>query len=133
ETLRAYGLDALRAAHEEPVVQLRHAQWFLAEAEEAEPNVHGPRTALWLARLEKEHDDLRAALRWFVDDGAATTSHRLGGALAEFWYARGYLGEGRAWLGTILALPSDDVPGSVRAKVLHAAGLLADWQADFAT
>ncbi|MBV9168683.1 MAG: tetratricopeptide repeat protein [Chloroflexi bacterium] len=133
DTLRAYGLDALRAAHEEPALQLRHAQWFLALAVQAELNVHGPGTVLWLDRLEKEHDDLRAALRWFIDHGAATTSHRFGGALAEFWHARSYLGEGRAWLGTILALPPSDVPVSVRAKVLHGAGLLADWQADFAS
>jgi DNA-binding CsgD family transcriptional regulator/tetratricopeptide (TPR) repeat protein len=130
ETLRAYGQDELRAAHEETTLQSRHAQWFLALAEQVGPNVHGPGAAAWLDRMENEHNDLRAALRWFIDHGDATTSYRFGGALAEFWHARGHLGEGRAWLDSLLSLPQADVPAGVRAKVLHGAGLIADWQCD---
>ncbi len=64
----------------------RHAAFFLALAEEAEPELLGARQAYWLSRLEEEHDNLRAALRWSVDRAegeAMSLEEAIGYALEE--------------------------------------------------
>ena len=73
--------------------------FFLALAEEAEPELEGPQQGLWLERLEREHDNLRAALSWVLERGEGELGLRFGGALWRFWYNRGYMSEGIGWLG----------------------------------
>ena len=63
ETIREYGLECL-SSEEMAVARRAHALHYLNLAEEAEPQVTGPEQAAWLGRLETEHDNLRAALRW---------------------------------------------------------------------
>jgi predicted ATPase len=76
----------------------RHAGFFLALAEEAEPRLWGPEDMEWLERLEVEHDNLRTALSWTLERGEAELGIQLAGALWTFWEAQGYFGEGRRWL-----------------------------------
>ena len=73
--------------------------------------------------IDREHDNLRAALGWSRETGDHDTLLRLAGALAFFWYYRGYLNEGRRWLDQALA----DAPRCCRAA---AAGLGAHGQRD---
>ena len=80
----------------------KHAEYFLNFSEAAEPKLRGPQQAIWLNRMEKEHDNLRAALAWLMEQGEAEKAARLGAALWWFWYSRGYLAEGRKWLDAIL-------------------------------
>src|SRR5260221_10315030 len=100
-------------------------------AEEAESELTGPRQQEWLTRLEDEHDNLRAALKWAREDGnpeAAEIGLRLVGALSRFWYIRGYRSEGREQLATALerwkAGTSERLNASY-ARALNGAGLLA--------
>jgi predicted ATPase len=67
ETIREYALEQLVARGEAEMVQRQHAEFFLALAEQAEPQLFSTLRAHWLERLEREHDNLRAALRWFID------------------------------------------------------------------
>jgi predicted ATPase/DNA-binding XRE family transcriptional regulator len=129
ETIREYGLDLLAAAGEEVEVRGLHAAWCLTLAEQAEPELRGPEQAQWLARLDAEHDNLRAALSWALSQRDAATALRLAGALRRFWTIRGHYAEGRRWLDQALAL--DDVPPAVRARALLAAGSIAYSQGDY--
>jgi non-specific serine/threonine protein kinase len=85
----------------------------------------------WLHRLEREHDNLRAALRWFQEQGDAHAALRLCVALVPFWDGRGHLSEGRRWLRAALAAPQTrTAPVALRTRALLGAGALAEWQGD---
>jgi len=134
ETIREYGLERLTASGEGETTRRGHAAYYVALAEEAAPALRGPEQAVWLARLEAEHDNLRAALRWSLcEGGARLPGVRLAGALWRFWVMHGHLSEGRRWLEAALdtgdAAPA--VPDSLRAHILNAAGNLAYLQDDY--
>jgi predicted ATPase/class 3 adenylate cyclase/DNA-binding CsgD family transcriptional regulator len=133
ETIREYGLEALAASEEMEATQRAHALYSLALAEEAEPELLGPQQVRWLQRLEREHDNLRAALRWSLEQREAGQSQemalRLSAALWWFWLVRGHRSEGRAFLEQALAA-SEGVVASVRAKVLIVASQFALNQGD---
>jgi non-specific serine/threonine protein kinase len=102
DTIRDYALDRLVASGEVEQLRGRHAQYFVALAEGAAPNLRGPDQVSWLERLEDDHDNLRAAMQWCraMDPELAS---RLAVALGWFWYGRGSLREGRDWLQTAVA------------------------------
>jgi predicted ATPase len=105
ETIRQYADEKLRMAGEAPSIQRRHAQIFLAFAEEAAPQLNRAQRNKWMHRLQAEHENLRAAAAWSIERGAAEIGFRLVGALEDFWVARGSLSEARARLAELMALP----------------------------
>ena len=124
ETIREFAIERLEASGEASELQRRHADYFLALAEEAEPYLRGPDREEWADRLAGEHDNLRAALDWFEESAAGEEALRLAGALDEFWCAREHWPEGRRYLERLL----DGVGGGstrVRAKALIGAAHLA--------
>jgi predicted ATPase len=82
ETVRHYAWERLAEAGEEARVRDRHAACFARLTAEAGPP-HGPGRSRWLDRLDREHDDLEATLRWAHVCGDVETSRRLVAALAE--------------------------------------------------
>ena len=105
QTVREFGLERLTACGELERTRVAHAHYFLALAEQAESELHGPNQALWVARLEHEHDNLRAALEWALekvrDEQAAERREigmRLGAALRDFWMMLGHYREARTFL-----------------------------------
>jgi len=135
ETIREYGWEMLRAHDEAEALRARHAAYYLALAEEAAPALAGEAQGVWLARLEAEHDNLRAALAWAWERGDVERGLRLAGALGDFWHARGFVLEGQAWLDAMLALADvsewRDERG-VRAKALTVAGRMARVAGEYA-
>ncbi|HEX5504123.1 MAG TPA: helix-turn-helix domain-containing protein [Thermomicrobiales bacterium] len=131
ETIREYAAERLAASGEEEAVRARHAAYYLTLAEEAEPHLRGPEQGAWLARLEAEGDNLRAALTWALEGGEAEVGLRLAAALAGFWRTRGHHAEGQRWLERALALTAD-APDAARAKALNAAGAIAVERYDLA-
>jgi tetratricopeptide (TPR) repeat protein len=133
ETIREFGLEALAASREMEATRQAHASYYLALAEEAAPNLSGPRSAVWLRRLEREHDNLRLALEWSLQPEQTGSSPdlalRFGETLREFWLVRGYFSEGRAFLEQALA-HCEGASTSARASALGAAAILADMQGD---
>jgi predicted ATPase/DNA-binding SARP family transcriptional activator/DNA-binding CsgD family transcriptional regulator len=131
EPTRQYALERLEMSGEEEAVRRQHAAFFIALAEEAEPELTGSQQKLWLDRLEAEHENMRAALSWLLETGEAELGLRLGGALWRFWYARGYLSEGRKWLQAVLASGDHPESTSVRARALGGMGWLAELHGDY--
>jgi tetratricopeptide (TPR) repeat protein len=133
ETIREYGSEQLEARAEAGPSRHRHAAWYLGLAEASAPALAGPDAAAWLARLDAEHDNLRAALGWAREQGDAVTALRLAGALGRYWAQRGHLSEGRQWCAQALALPVATGADSrlVRVRCLVAAGRLAIGQAAY--
>jgi predicted ATPase/class 3 adenylate cyclase/Tfp pilus assembly protein PilF len=130
ETIREYSWDRLEGSGEIDGVHRRHRDWYLMLVEQAQPNLIGANQNVWLNRLETEHDNLRAALEWTVNQGEAEAALRLAGALWRFWHVRGHWREGRDRLQVVLGLPNVSVYGTAQARALNAAGALAHNQAD---
>jgi predicted ATPase/DNA-binding CsgD family transcriptional regulator/Flp pilus assembly protein TadD len=131
ETIGEYAREKLGESGETGWLQRLHAIYFLELAESAEPELKGPKQVEWLKRLEAEHDNMRAALKWALNrEDSIEVALRLGAALHGFWRMRGHFTEGRAWLEGALA-SSRENPSPARAKALMAAGTLASSQGDF--
>jgi predicted ATPase/class 3 adenylate cyclase len=129
ESIRAFGRERLQEAGEAAPAQDRHADWCLAFAEEAGSHLDGGEQERWLARLDLEHDNARAALRWTADTSDAKRMLALATALAPYWQTRGYLSEGRRWLESALQDVNQTSSAGLRAMV--EAGVLAQTQGDF--
>jgi len=128
ETIRAYGLERLAESGEEEALRRAHAAYYLGLAEQADPGVKGPDSLAWLARLEQEHNNLRAALAWACDNAEVEVGLRMVGGLAYFWYTHSHRREALAWLDRLLAAEAsgdsaDELPRvvspAVRAKALY--------------
>jgi non-specific serine/threonine protein kinase len=112
EPLREFAAEQLAPEERERAAE-RHAAYYLSLAEMAEPHLVQGDQGDWLELLEREHDNMRAALAWSVEasGGAASpasaarleTGLRLVAALSRFWGAHGYLAEGRDQLARLLA------------------------------
>ncbi|HXT34192.1 MAG TPA: tetratricopeptide repeat protein [Chloroflexota bacterium] len=133
-TIHDYARELPAASGEQAILEQTHAAYFEALAAAAEPALTGPEQGGWLARLEREHNNLRAALQWTRDAGEPARGVRLAGNLWRFWYTHGYLSEGRAWLeGALEAARGsrEAIPDSDTAKAHIGAGVLATMQGDY--
>ena len=128
EPVRQYAQEQLLNASFAEHVKHRHALHFLELAEQAEPELRGADRALWLDRLESEHDNLRAALAWSESVRDVSLSLRLAGSLAGFWAIAGHLREGLRWLDAVQPASGGSV--AAHAKVRAGAGWLALLQGD---
>ncbi|MFL5591240.1 MAG: tetratricopeptide repeat protein [Ktedonobacteraceae bacterium] len=138
ETIREYGLECLEAsevageAGGAEATRLAHANYYLKLAEETEQKLRSAQQVIWLEQLEREHDNLRTALRWLVEREEVEMALRLAGALCQFWVVRGHLSEGRQWLeGMLSGSNLETVSMRVRAKALNGAGVMAYTQGDY--
>jgi len=144
ETVREFGLDQLAASGEEAATREAHAAHFLAMAADARRRFEGPNRLAARDQVEREHENLRAALAWALERGDAETAQRLAGELVRFWLVLGYVSEGRDWLERVLALAGPTAPATrvealagptapaTRVEALWGASDLAIFQNDLA-
>jgi len=133
ETIREFGLEQLTHTHELESARRAHAFHYLSFVEEAESHLTGVDQKAWIKRLDREQDNLRAALQWAIGYHEGELAQRIAGALQPFWLTRGYWSEGRRWLEESLAMDSGAaLAPAVRAKTLYGAGVLTRFQGDFA-
>jgi len=129
ESLREFAWEQLETSGELNHIRERHARFLLAMAETAEPELAGPNEAVWQARLEREHDNLRLALEWALD-ADLEVALRYVGALRRFWNIRGHWSEGGGWAERVLEREAGAAPSVVRAKALFTGAVLAHLQGD---
>jgi predicted ATPase/DNA-binding CsgD family transcriptional regulator len=127
ETVREYGLERLAESGDEAAVRHAHADWCVAFAERAEPELAGPNFATWVARIESELGNIRAAHAWLFANGDAERALRLGWALGWFWTSSGHFAEGRALCDLLIAMPGAEDAPALLGKVLQVAGNVEQW------
>jgi predicted ATPase/class 3 adenylate cyclase len=128
ETIREFAVDRLDGRPDANGVRRAHAEYFLGAAERAEPQLRGRDQITTLTRFENDHDNLRAALEWFLAH-EPQRALQLAAALWLYWYMHGHVSEGRRWLSLVLE-KSGSEPSVARAKALDGAGYLAGEQSD---
>jgi tetratricopeptide (TPR) repeat protein len=130
EIVREYALERLSSIGEGDELRRRHLEHFVAFADEAEAKLADRDQIAWFARLEDEHDNLRAALDFALDNDDFSSALRLVVGVRLFWQIHGYLAEGRQAMEAALAITPDE-PSELRAKALNMVGILAGEQGEF--
>jgi predicted ATPase/class 3 adenylate cyclase len=130
ETIHEYAREKLQESGEAEVIGRAHTEYFLALAEEAEPELVGTDQVSWMDVLEAEHDNLRAALSRSLEAGDSGSALRIGGALWRFWNVRGHFSEGRRWLTAGLS-GEGAAALSLRARASLGLGYLELRQGDY--
>ncbi len=134
--IREYALEQLASSEEVGTVRRAHAAYYLALAEEADQKIRGPEQTTWFARLELEHDNLRAALAWSAEnEEVPEVGLRIAAALGRFWLLNGWYSEGRAWLEQMLerhGVAPTAASRELRGKALLSAGRIALEQGEVA-
>jgi predicted ATPase/class 3 adenylate cyclase len=137
QTIQEFAKDKLIESSQEESIRERHAGFFLTLALDAKPKLQGPEQELWLDLLESEHNNLRAALNWYIErakgedelgTSAAKSALQMAGSLYIFWDTYGYVTEGRRW--TQRALAEYEAPIPERVDALIGAGWLASRQGE---
>ena len=126
-TIREYALERLDSGTEADAVRRRHAETYLALAARIQRELTGPKQRELLDRLERDHDNLRAATEWAIAHDSSI-AQRLVGSMWRFWHMRGHLSEAQAVVARVLALPHD--ADRDRLSALDGAGGVAYWQGD---
>jgi predicted ATPase/Tfp pilus assembly protein PilF len=119
EPVRQYAREKLEEGGEAEKIRGRHAGYYLALAEEAEPQIKGHDQGEWLDRLEDENDNLRAAIGWSLEAGDASAAARFGWALGMYWVMRARHSEGRLWMEQTV-VQGGDLPAEMRARAIWA-------------
>jgi non-specific serine/threonine protein kinase len=127
ETIRGFALDRLRSEDREAAARRRHAEAYLALAETAAPHLPGPDQPRWLDRLAPDYPNLRAAIRWAIDTGAADLALRFIAAMWRYWQQDGRLGDATELAEEALAMPGAELPTAARLAALAGAGGIAYW------
>ena len=130
ETIRHYAEERLCESGEDPTLRRRHRDWYLELVRSAESKIRGAEQREWLARLESERDNLRAALAWsLADPEGVAAATRLAVGLWWFWFVVGEWTEGRRWLTAALA--RDESLSLARIRALASTAALANFQGDY--
>lgn len=134
EIMREYALIKLTESGELDEIRASHARYFKMLLTTAANAFYGPNEPDWLAKLEAEHDNLRAMLQWSLEaDHTAQMSFALIAHLSRFWELKGHFSEARSWLAEALRLPGAAQPTKARADALYGVGENAYYQCDYAT
>ncbi|MGQ0549553.1 MAG: tetratricopeptide repeat protein [Armatimonadota bacterium] len=124
EPVRQYALSRLQETDETPGIRGRHREVFSALAEQGHVGLASAERLVWRARIEADHDNIRATLRWSIDNRDMENAASLGAAMARFWVSRGFVHEAWTWLNELRQY-EDQISLHTRAKLLNGVGLVA--------
>jgi tetratricopeptide (TPR) repeat protein len=128
--IREYAVERLDESGEAEALRRAHVAYALSLAEQVGRQLKGPDQVALSKRLEREHDNLRAALGWSLEHGAPEMAARLCVALFPFWNMSGHWNEQRHWLARTSSL-GETLTVQLRAHVLIQAGYVARGQGDY--
>lgn len=131
DTIREFALEHALTTGEAVKASASHASYYVALSETASRELRGPQQTVWLDRLERERDNIRAALAWCHAHGAGEQAVRLVGNIWRFWWVRGRFSEGRMLMERALVLPSAPEEDDARAEAFFGLGVLATYQGDY--
>ncbi len=137
ETLRTFATEQLLANAQLMAIQRQHADYFAAYAQVIFDGLRGAEQAIWMQRARRDHDNLRAALRFALQAELGEVAVAIAGGLWWFWNRQGLLNEGSLWLAAALRAPRQSATMTVlqqqqRARALNGAGSMATEQSRFA-
>ena len=125
ETIRHYGQEKLIESGERPAIRDRHLGHFVELCEDTDTKLRGAYQQLWLAFLDGELDNIRAALDWALEGGGVSAGLRIVASLYQFWRIRNYIDEGLNWSSQLFAEASDEISPAIRAHALLYASIMA--------
>ena len=128
EIVREYAESVLEKDDDAEEIRRRHAIFFLTLAERAEPHLLKKDSAVWVNRLDEEHDNLRAALQWSIRNEPQIAA-RLAAAIKQFWSIRGHLNEGIRWAEQIMSL-GVEIPPAIEWKLMTLCGNFSQFRGD---
>jgi ATP/maltotriose-dependent transcriptional regulator MalT len=129
EPVRQYANEKLEESGEAEEAHGRHAAFFADLVEHAAPQLMRAKQAVWLERLEREHDNLRATLGWLLGKGDVEGMAGIGWCVLWFWYIHGHISEGREWMERTLR-QRDALTPVGRTRALSTVGVLAWGEGD---
>ncbi|HEY1016331.1 MAG TPA: tetratricopeptide repeat protein, partial [Herpetosiphonaceae bacterium] len=103
ETIREFAVEQLEQRGDAARIRRRHAEYAMRLAADASASWGTPQRPEWAARIDQEQENMRAALAWLLDTGAAEQALRLALLLEPFWAMRANFSEGRRWIERALA------------------------------
>ena len=130
ETIRDYAAEQLESADEGDDQRTRHAEVFLAFAAVAGSDRWSPDQAIWLARLEEEHDNLRLALATLRERNMLEEEGRLALGMERVWFAHGHVREALDNLGRLVEV-REELPARERALIMNAYAWGLHWRGDW--
>ena len=130
EVVREFALEELEASGEANEIKRRHAEFYAQLSEIAEPELRSANVAQWLEILEQEHDNLRLAMEWGLEN-EPELALRIVGAIRSFLVRRGYLSEGRKWMRAALEKNGENADPKLQVKAYFGLGTLSRFLGDF--
>lgn len=131
ETVKQYGHYKLAESEQLRSTRVRHRDFYLAYALEIRPKLMAADQARWFSVLDAEHDNLRQAIRFCIEDGDGQAGLKIVAAIIRFWIIRNHYSEGRETFAAINAVPSAQLRTKERTMALSGVGLLAWRQSDY--
>jgi predicted ATPase/class 3 adenylate cyclase len=130
DTIHEFAAEHLAASGEQAEIERRHAAFFIALVERAAPELSGADQRRWLGVLERDHDNIRAALDRAVALPDPDTAIRIGFGMWRYWQKRGHLLEAKRRLEAIAAQPWSRDDRMLRARLMEALGGVGWWTGD---
>ncbi len=132
ETVHEYAAERLEESGGAEKVRGWFLDYCLALTAAARPHLVGAEQKVWLAKLNAEESNLRAALRWATDSGKIEIAAQMAVGLHNFWYSLGKMSEGRNWLEDLAGCGAEaGLPDGLQIELHNCAGFLATIQYEF--